>query len=739
MVSQLPPNFPTASLSGGDQSKIEWFFQRYVDGYFEEYRYGHFIMAAYAAVPALLTPDLLYKIWQNFNGYRWAGAPVSIHRVAVSDILLSPMCREVGLELYEMNSEIRLAFLKWLEQEGENPVWKKRELRSIAEIAAFVEEYHHLPNAALYRWGPEFSELQMLEAVSYTRPEQTAAILLSRLQKAAEQQQETEMMRTLDRFVKTGKRLRYLSNETTDQEVLDFYDKHSHILEAWSELVQENSEGFVERIRKDKTLMNYLSKTGKEGVPVKISGTAAEKFRQLTKKNTWIIVAGGTSREKQNPDHDDIHLNNTAFVLESLKKHFVPDEDHLLNLTDANFIKHTVLQTLVSIAAKADKNDDVIIYFSAETMRHEEGDYLECFDSDPAFSDMNGWISAQQIRDLGNRFNCNSITMVLQIDAPATDRWLDPETPSNLVIQSGVKNAMDVKIGDKSCSLFTRELALVLVNYGHVENIRQVFLRTLDAVQRHTPLGERARPEMTGTREGYRRIFKTDNHSMAYLQDLLRDTGFFQLHSTGKWDAATAEALTSFARDKNFGKKESRQFYISELEKLRKAKSESAIPIWLFVFSDPEKKLMYMIEEQQRLRELFENRKEEYAFDAVFLQDPDKAEIRKFFIDAKNRNRIQLIYLAGFDLDGDLVVKDGAFTIQELGRSLDYQDAVDMLILNTCRSDDFAEMATKIGVKYAFGINGKIDDDLAMRSGIHIMEKILDGRNLNEIFPQYYR
>jgi hypothetical protein len=649
------------------------------------------------------------------------------------------MCREVGLELYEMGSEIRLALLKWLEQEGANPIWKKRELRSIAEVAAFVEEYHHLPNSALYRWGPEFSELQILEAISYTRPEQTAAILLSRLQKAAEQQQETEMMRTLDRFVKTGKRLRYLSNEDSDQGVLEFYDKHSHILEAWSELVQENSEGFVERLRKDKTLLSYLSKTGKEGVPVRISGTAAEKFKQLTRKNTWLIVAGGTSREKQNPDQQDIHLNNTTFVLESLKKHFDPDEDHLISLTDANFIKHTVLQTLVSVAGKADKNDDVIIYFSAETKLNDDGDHLECFDSDPAFGDMNGWLSAQQICTLGKNFNCNSVTMVLQIDAEASDRWLDPANKSNLVIQSGVKNAPDVKIGDKVCSLFTKELSVILVSYGHIENIRQVFLRTLEAVQKHTPIDVKARPDMIGTKEGCRRIFKTDNPGMGYLQDLLRDTGFFQFHSNGKWDAATAVALTSSARIKNFSRKESRQFYISELENLRKAKMESAIPVWVFVFSDPEKKLPYMSEEQQSLRELFERRKEQYAFEPVFLDDPDNAEMDKLFIDPNNRNRIQLLYLAGFDLNGDLVLKNGTFTIQDLGRLIDYQDQLDMLVLNTCRSDYFAEMATKVGVKYAFGVKGTIDDDLAMRSGIYIMEKLLDGQQLNEIFPQYYR
>ena len=91
-MSTLPPNFPVIGLSDTDQHRVQWYFRRYVEDYYTEYRFGHFIFAAYASVPALLTPDLLYKIWQNFYGYRWGNAPVSIHRIAVADLLLSPLC-----------------------------------------------------------------------------------------------------------------------------------------------------------------------------------------------------------------------------------------------------------------------------------------------------------------------------------------------------------------------------------------------------------------------------------------------------------------------------------------------------------------------------------------------------------------------------------------------------------------------------------------------------------------------
>ena len=87
-MSSLPKYFPVDKLKSLPLSKVNWFYSRYVEEYYPYYTFGHFIMAAYAAVPALLTPDLLYKIWLNFNQYQWRGKPLNIHRIAVSDVLL---------------------------------------------------------------------------------------------------------------------------------------------------------------------------------------------------------------------------------------------------------------------------------------------------------------------------------------------------------------------------------------------------------------------------------------------------------------------------------------------------------------------------------------------------------------------------------------------------------------------------------------------------------------------------
>ncbi|MET0300040.1 MAG: hypothetical protein ABW036_09765, partial [Flavitalea sp.] len=208
-MSLLPANFPVGQLSPAGVSKLEWFYRNHVEAYYTEYKFGHFLMAGYAAVPALLTPELLYKTWQNFNAYRWQGAPASIHPIAVSDILLSPLCNEVGYELYEMDQEIKLAMLEWLTiiENDKKTLWSKRGIHTIGSIAGFIHDYHSLPNSGQVRWGKTYTEWQEVDALSYLDPELAASRLLKTMTEQSAGKQEMELLRTLEQFIKTQQKL----------------------------------------------------------------------------------------------------------------------------------------------------------------------------------------------------------------------------------------------------------------------------------------------------------------------------------------------------------------------------------------------------------------------------------------------------------------------------------------------------------------------------------------------------
>lgn len=70
-----------------------------VVGFAQEFGEAHLNLACHAAFPLVLTPDLLYQI----RNYFVPEAPWT----AVAHVLLSRLCREVGYELYEMDTAVR--------------------------------------------------------------------------------------------------------------------------------------------------------------------------------------------------------------------------------------------------------------------------------------------------------------------------------------------------------------------------------------------------------------------------------------------------------------------------------------------------------------------------------------------------------------------------------------------------------------------------------------------------------
>jgi len=72
---------------------------------------GHGLFVLYAALPVLLTPDLLHKLCFNFKNFYYQDKPQSIHPVAVSDLLMSSLCRQVKSNTYEIPESIRFFLL----------------------------------------------------------------------------------------------------------------------------------------------------------------------------------------------------------------------------------------------------------------------------------------------------------------------------------------------------------------------------------------------------------------------------------------------------------------------------------------------------------------------------------------------------------------------------------------------------------------------------------------------------
>jgi CHAT domain len=154
-----------------------------------ERRFGktHLIFACHAAFPLALTPDLLYKLWANFQR-DIHGFVLGIPWVAVADVLLSSLCDEVGRELYEMDTAVRNSLLNRL-KEDENFGQQR-----INELSDFLLVYVRQQLQSNDQEVRDFAQAQRWTALAYTRPSEAARELTLAL-KNAYQQDRSEVVR----------------------------------------------------------------------------------------------------------------------------------------------------------------------------------------------------------------------------------------------------------------------------------------------------------------------------------------------------------------------------------------------------------------------------------------------------------------------------------------------------------------------------------------------------------------
>ncbi len=139
-----------------------------VDAFQEKFGMRHLYLAMHAAFPLSLTPDLLHLLRDNFyNDLR--GVRLDIPVEAVSDLLLSELCQESGMESYRMSPELRhylLARLQKMPRFGP---------QRITELSDFMAQYY----------GPALSS-ESLDRRALAEAQLWAAQLQAQPQKALE-------------------------------------------------------------------------------------------------------------------------------------------------------------------------------------------------------------------------------------------------------------------------------------------------------------------------------------------------------------------------------------------------------------------------------------------------------------------------------------------------------------------------------------------------------------------------
>ncbi len=149
---------------------------RRIEAFHQRFGEAHLDFAYHAAFPLALTPDLLYRLWANFQ-YDINGEALKIPWLAVADLLLSSLCDEVGYELYEMETEVRNALLRELKV---NPRFGEKRIHQLSDfLLVYVKQQleSHDPDIR------DFAQVQRWTALAYTKPSEAAREIASTLAK----------------------------------------------------------------------------------------------------------------------------------------------------------------------------------------------------------------------------------------------------------------------------------------------------------------------------------------------------------------------------------------------------------------------------------------------------------------------------------------------------------------------------------------------------------------------------
>lgn len=383
MKNVLPKYFPNSFTTSPDYRKVLRFYQQFTEDYYSEYGFGHFIMAAYAAVPALLTPDLMYKIWLNFNQYHWKKRTVNIHRMAVSDVLLSEMCREVGYELYEMLPAIRDAFLEWLQKSAESQQWKSRGLQTPQQIAAFVQAYHQRQNAGTLRWGKGYEEVQEWNTLLFLNPKAAQRKLLEKLRQSTSTNN-NDAVRVMDFWAKAQKRVEITAEHPLA--VKNFTD-NAIFAGALKALLQKNSDTFLQQLQDFPQLSQYLTDEAEGGIPVEVASDLEREIQSIAPP-TFVNVLIGINNYPQAQLSKLQGCINDVQQLSDFLAQYVTTQKWITEMRvfideEATLIS---LQSIFERVQELRNGDTFLLYFAGhseyQNTNKQEGKELIFFDSE---------------------------------------------------------------------------------------------------------------------------------------------------------------------------------------------------------------------------------------------------------------------------------------------------------------------------------------------------------------------
>jgi len=505
-IDILPTAFSTAQLTAGERQLLEQFLEHFRYDHLAD---DHFLFACYAAFPVIVTPELLYKLWMNFNTYQDAqGNKQHIRRVVLADLLLSDLFREVGAERFQMPLRLRTTFLSYLQQPK-----GFQKVASPKELGFFILDYFEQNFVVRTPADQAFREAQVWNAWTYIDPE-VAVRMISNVFRQSTQAQKSQRLRLSLLMEEMAHKIHTSTPPSFQQTaaVLDVFSK------GWQAYLRGNPETALQLFKQaapaDAVMMQLP-------VPEEI----AEQLRFETQSTEYHYFGVGMDTYSR-----QMSLVGLSFHVSYFKGYL--ESVGLENLQTKAFFdtaatRQAVLEYLENTLPDLRANGLFIFHFSGKGDNKRTPQRIYLSDADTSKSEQTT-ISTEEFRAVVEKnANCH-ILLLLEADSGADD-WLNPQNDKHIVIAACAKHQIaaagefeeDRAFQGFFSKTFFEALRVTGGDLTYRSLMRRIRLQLIE-------LGQQQTPQFFGTENALNRLFlQTQPTPDVYLQELLADNGLF--------------------------------------------------------------------------------------------------------------------------------------------------------------------------------------------------------------------
>ncbi len=531
-----------------DASRLERYLKRHPGE-------GYLWLACHAAFFVALTPGLLYRLWVNFR-FDEKGGPLDIPLDAVSNLLNSSLCRELGRGVYEVHESLREPLLNHLRREER---FSSPRLYRLARFLLAYLDYcgDELPS-------PAFAEAQRWTAEAYLKPELAARRLLEAFTDTVEGKAAAGSVEVY---------LNWISSRGSGEERTGGVDPLAVAEQLVRGMRNYQKGAREEAIEALKELAEHI-KTGGSASPSAYRTKIPEDILELIKPGPGVEVelepkgmvrallvgvgkiASGQAPELAGP------ANDLRLLQEQLEILLAGRPLELSVLADSAATSEAVLQQWSEMVARAGPEDHLLFYFSGHA-ENKRDHYLILHDyQEQRISKVEsiktvtgGVIYDGEFREVSA--SCRGyITLVLDTHAGG-EGWLDLSNDKNIILSATLPGQMayEQQFGEVAHGLFSKALLEVLP-VGMYRSNKMTVRKAAEWMRGAAKMQQV--PLVLGSRAARRRAILgqgvSETQNIDYLLDLLEASGYLNRRSGRAIFTLLETGWASFAGDFSLSK-----------------------------------------------------------------------------------------------------------------------------------------------------------------------------------------